>query len=75
MVYQVESTRGGVKLVDDLNFVYRIDRKYGEKTCWKFENKECKGRVHTVLENDNLSISKTLASIAIHQNQICKKQK
>lgn len=59
MVYQVESTRGGVKLVDDLNFVYRIDGKYGEKTCWKFENKECKGRVHTVLENDNLSISKT----------------
>ena len=54
MVYQVETTRGGVKLVDDFNFVYRIDRKYGEKTYWKCEYKECKARAHTVLEDDNL---------------------
>ena len=54
MVYQVETTRGGVKLVDDFNFVYRIDRKYGEKTYWKCEYKECKARAYTVLEDDNL---------------------
>ena len=59
MVYQVESTRGGLKLVDDLNFIYRINRKYGPKTYWKCENADCKARLHTVLENDNLSVCKT----------------
>ena len=52
MVYQMETSRGGLKLVDDLNYIYRIDRKYGEKTYWKCDYMECKARVHTKLEDD-----------------------
>ena len=64
MVYQMETSRGGLKLVNDLNYIYRIDRKYGEKTYWKCDSMGCKARVHTKLEDDRL-YAKQLASIAI----------
>ena len=60
MVYQIESSRGGLKLVDDLYYIYRIDRKYGEKTYWKCDSMGYKARVHTKLENDSVSICKTV---------------
>lgn len=53
----MRNSRDSEKLVDDFNFVYRIDRKYSEETNWKCENRECKARVHSMLENDNLFIS------------------
>ncbi|XP_066969100.1 uncharacterized protein [Macrobrachium rosenbergii] len=60
MVYQMETSRGGLKLVDDLNYIYRFDRKYGEKTYWKCDSMGCKARVHTKLEDDSVSICKTV---------------
>lgn len=59
MLYEVGTCRSGVKVVDDLNFVYRPAREYDEKkTCWKCENRKCKARGHSVLENDVLFIYK-----------------
>lgn len=36
MVYTVKS-RHGLKIVDDNNYVYQLDGKYGDKTYWKCE--------------------------------------
>ncbi|XP_068206482.1 uncharacterized protein [Palaemon carinicauda] len=60
MVYQIKTSRGGLKLVDDLNYIYRLDRKYGEKTYWKCDYIECKARVHNKLEDDSVSLGKTV---------------
>ena len=60
MIYQMETSGGGLKLVDHPNYIYRIDRKYGEKTYWKCDSMECKARVHTKLEDDSVSICKTV---------------
>ena len=57
--------------MDDLNYIYRIDRKYGEKTYWKCDYKECKGRVHINLEDDILSICKTVGEHC-HPSHPCK---
>ena len=56
MVYAVKSSRGCAKLVDNGNYIYRLDRKYGEKTYWKCEVKQSKARVHTTHKDDTLSI-------------------
>ena len=56
MIYTVKSRRGGAKLVDNGNYIYRLDRKYREKTYWKCEVKQCKARVHTTHKDDTLSI-------------------
>ena len=55
MVYQIKTSRGGLKLVDDYNYIYRKERKYGERTYWKCDSMGCKARVHTKLENDSVS--------------------
>ena len=60
MVYRVKTTRGGQKLIDDLNYMYRLEKKYGPKTYWKCDNTDCRSRVHTVIENETLTISKVL---------------
>nr|XP_040571875.1 uncharacterized protein LOC121121074 [Lepeophtheirus salmonis]XP_040571876.1 uncharacterized protein LOC121121074 [Lepeophtheirus salmonis] len=58
MVHLVKSQRGGMKLVDDKNYIYRVDRKYGFKVYWKCERDKCKSRLHTITkENDSLNIS------------------
>ena len=56
----METNRGGLKSVDDLNYIYSIGRKYGEKRYRKCEYKECKARVHIKLEDDILYICKTV---------------
>ena len=52
MIYLVETIRGGQNLIDDLNYMYRLDRKLGHKRYWKFENTGCISRVNTVNENE-----------------------
>ena len=52
----MKSSRGCAKLVDNGNYIYRLDRKYGEKTYWKCEVKQSKARVHTTHKDDTLSI-------------------
>ena len=54
MVYTVDA---GLKTVDDNNYVYWLDRKYGDKIYRKCEIIECKARLHTVLENGNISVT------------------
>ena len=56
----METSRGGLKLVDGFNYIYEIDRKYGEKTYWKCDSVGCKARVHTELEGDSVSVCKTV---------------
>ncbi|XP_068208538.1 uncharacterized protein [Palaemon carinicauda] len=61
MPHTVKTIRGGEKLVDDNNFVYRIDRTLESKTYWKCEIKNCKARVHTLLESEgDIAICKTV---------------
>ena len=60
MVYQIKTSRGGLKLVDNYNYIYRKEQKYGERTYWKCDSMGCKARVHTKLENDSVSICKTV---------------
>ncbi|MFH4976866.1 hypothetical protein AB6A40_003575 [Gnathostoma spinigerum] len=43
----IHSTRGGKKLVDDLNYVYRVDSHSKAKQYWKCEKKMCSARCHT----------------------------
>ena len=63
------SRHGGLKIVDDNNSV----RKYGDKkTYWKCETRECKARLHTILENDNKAVCKSFSKPRhppTHQNQ------
>ena len=56
MVHTVKTEKSGVKLVNDDNHVYRIKKKYNEKTYWKCEVKQCKARVHTLLEGQEIII-------------------
>ncbi len=60
MTYIIKSSRGGDKLVDDQNFIYRHERKYQDKTYWKCDVKNCKARVHTLVNNEVISICKTV---------------
>ena len=52
MAYTVKTSRGGVKLVDENNFVYRIDRANENKKYWKCEVKTRKARVHRGIESE-----------------------
>lgn len=48
MVCTVTSGSGGLKIVNDNNYVYRLVRKYWDKkTYWICEVRECKARLHT----------------------------
>ncbi|XP_040575190.1 uncharacterized protein asrij isoform X1 [Lepeophtheirus salmonis] len=63
MVHLIKSQRGGMKLVDNYNYIYRVDQKSGEKTYWKCEYSKCKARLHTVMDVDkvNVCICKTVS--------------
>lgn len=37
MIYMVKSRHGDLKIVDDNNHIYCLDRKYGGKTYWMCE--------------------------------------
>ena len=56
MVYQIKTSREGLKLVDDYNIIYRKERKYGKRTYWQCDSMGCKARVHAKLENDSASM-------------------
>ena len=56
MPHTVKTSHGGEKLVDDSNFVYRIDRTLEMKKYWKCEVKNCKARVHTTSDSEGLIV-------------------
>ncbi len=53
MPFTVKTERGGEKLVDDENNIYRIDRKLPKKYLWKCEERNCKARVHTTIDKNS----------------------
>ena len=61
MPYTIKSIRGCDKLVDDSNFIYRQEREYGGKVYWKCVEKNCKARVHTRRNIEEISICKTVS--------------
>lgn len=52
-------------MMDDNNPIYWLDRKYGDKTHQKYEIREGKARLHTVLENGNVSAYKTFGDLKV----------
>ena len=48
------SRQGGVKTVDNNNYICWLHRKYGDKTYWKCQLREHKARLYTMLANDNI---------------------
>ena len=59
MVYTVMSRHSDLKIVDDKNYIYWLDRKYGDKTYWKCEIRQCKARWHAILDNDDVLVCKS----------------
>lgn len=49
-VYTVTSACGSLKTGDDYHHAYQLDRKYGDKTHWKSEMRQCKAILHTLPE-------------------------
>lgn len=39
----------------DYNYVHWLDRKYGDRTYWRCEIRQCKAKLHTILENDKFA--------------------
>ena len=56
----IESKRKLIKLVDDLNYIYDKQKQNcdGTKQYWMCENRMCKARVHTNVDEDNYVITK-----------------
>ena len=66
----IQSTRGGKKLVDDLNYTYEKHRTNadGSKIYWRCDVKSCSARLHTSTEENDY---KVLNRIAEHQHSSC----
>ncbi|QQP42000.1 Putative LOC100898192, partial [Caligus rogercresseyi] len=60
MVRLIKSNRGGSKLVDDLNYLYRLNGKCGEKTYWACDISECRARIHSIMEGNEPIVVKTV---------------
>uniref|UniRef100_A0A0L8FH09 FLYWCH-type domain-containing protein n=1 Tax=Octopus bimaculoides TaxID=37653 RepID=A0A0L8FH09_OCTBM len=60
MPHVFNSIRGGKKLVDDMNYIYEMQKKNadGSKTYWKCEIRSCKARVHTMTRDEYYTILK-----------------
>ena len=56
----IVSRRKKIKLVDDLNHIYDKQKQNcdGTKQYWMCENRRCKARVHTNVDEDNYVIIK-----------------
>lgn len=52
------SRHAGLKIVDDDNYIYQLDRKNSDKAYWKCEIRECGARsYYTIPKNDNISVT------------------
>ena len=70
MPYVFNSTRGGKKLVDDMNYIYEKHKLNadGSKTYWKCEIKSCKARVHTMTHDEDYYLIKNVGE---HHHSSC----
>ena len=70
MPYVFNTSRGGKKLVDDMNYIYEKhnENANGSKIYWKCEIKSCKARVHTMTHDEDYDIIKNVGE---HHHSSC----